>query len=235
MKSLGKINDKKALLLQLHSKMEKNLEKSLQSEDVIFKRVEIKARSFTAVCSVLKDKYNLQSYQKEILTIFDELFADIIISIYLAGCSLDNPAKNLLRRVIELGVGVVYLWDLPHRYWGWKECDIDLSFNDMLGHINSAEYKALVSKENPDYSGETLIDHKFANIIYGSLSDTIHGKISTFESVLPNRFEFNHKDWTEHLEKVEQIEDILTDLWSKRFIHVANELHVKYPQLQRTN
>ncbi len=232
MDMLGKV-EKGAILFDLHSKLEKNLKKSFEGEIEIFKRAEIKARSFTVVCSILKDKYSLGSHQEEILTIFDELFADIIISIYLAGCSLDNPAKSLLRRVIELGVGTVYLWDLPHKFWGWKECEMDLSFANMLTHINSAEYRTLVSKENLAYSQEMLIDHNIATKIYGSLSDTVHGKISTFESVLPDRYKFNLNDWTEHLRKTEEIENILLELWNKRFIYVASELHIKCPQLQR--
>lgn len=157
----------------------------------------------------------------------------MIISIYLAGCALDKPAQGLLRRVIELGVGIVYLWDLPHKFWGWKDNDIDLSFNEMLCHINSPEYTTLVSKENPKYQQEALIDRKRADEIYGSLSDTIHGKISTFESVLPDRYDFNINDWTEHLNKIEEIENILLNLWKRRFTHVTEELHIKCPQLQR--
>ena len=229
----NKIDEKKSLLIELHSKLEKNLKRSLETEGGIFERVEIKARSFTIVCDILEDKYNLLSHQKEILTIFDELFADIIISIYLAGCALDKPAQSLLRRVIELGVGVVYLWDLPHKFWGWKERDIDLSFNEMVSHVNSEEYRILVFKENPGHTQEALIDHKKANEIYGSLSDTIHGKISTFESVLPDRYDFNLEDWAKHLNKTEEIETILLDLWRQRFLHVANELDVQCPQLER--
>ena len=224
---------KGSILIELHSKLEKNLKKSIDSQSELFERVEIKARSFTVVSSILKEDYHCRPHQQEILTVFDELFADVIISIYLAGCSLDNPAQSLLRRVIELGVGTVYLWDLPHRFWGWKECGIDLSFNEMLSHINSIEYSTLVSKENPAYKQGALIDQKKVNEIYGSLSDTVHGKICTFETVLPDRYDFNPDDWTQHLKKTEEIQNVLLNLWRKRFLQIDKKLHSKCPQLQR--
>jgi len=49
---------------------------------------------------------------------FDEIFADSICSAHFAACGLDLPAQMVLPRVLDLGVGAVYLWDLPHVFWG---------------------------------------------------------------------------------------------------------------------
>jgi hypothetical protein len=45
----------------------------------------------------------------------------------------------------------------------------------------------------------SLCDIKKANKIYRKLSNTIHGKISTFESLAPERFSYNKFDWSEKI------------------------------------
>ena len=57
---------------------------------------------------------------------FDEVFADVVSSIYLSACGLDKPAQMILRRALEVGAATVYVWDLPHVFSGWKEHDEDL-------------------------------------------------------------------------------------------------------------
>ena len=61
---------------------------------------------------------------------------------------MDKPANIILRRILELGVAAVYLWDMPHEVYSWNNYDQDLSFSAMLTHLNSKGYLAYISKEH---------------------------------------------------------------------------------------
>jgi hypothetical protein len=139
----------------------------------------------------------------------------------------------VLRRVLELGVGAVYLWDLPHVYWGWKQHDLDLNFNDMMHHISSDEYKTYVSFANSDFRHPELIDRTAAGKLYRDLSNATHGKLSTFETLLSDRFTHTPTDWQAHLAVVQRVEDLLLQLWKNRFQEVGRNLASAMPQLGR--
>ena len=136
------------------TKLMNNLKQSLMDNNSMLNEVEIKARSSAALGQILSEQKNLLLHQKKITTIFDEVFSDLIISIYLAGSALDKPAQIVLRRVLELGISIVYLWDLPHVFWGWETHDFDLSFNDMLEHLTKPNYVTFIQSLNADFSGE---------------------------------------------------------------------------------
>ncbi len=74
-----------------------------------------------------------------------------------------------------------------------------------------------------------------AKTMYGSLSDTVHGKIATFESVLENRFKYTKEDWQLHLSLVNMVEDILMDLFQNRFKEVNDNIHEQFPQIARAH
>jgi hypothetical protein len=59
---------------------------------------------------------------------------------YLLSVGLIVPARMLTRRAFELGLGAVYMWDLPHKYWGWAKHDHDLGFTEMIEHLTSQSY-----------------------------------------------------------------------------------------------
>src|SRR5262249_40551089 len=83
-----------------------------------FAKAEPKIRAFQLVPSLLPATTGV-THHAELRRLFDEMFADSICSVYLAGAGLHTPARMLMRRVLELGVAVVYLWDLPHEFWAW--------------------------------------------------------------------------------------------------------------------
>lgn len=228
----GEINPTK-VFLDLQDKFQSNLKLSLVENVENLSQAELKARAFAIVGQILREDPNLSPSHKEITAIFNELFTDSVISIYLAGCSLDKPAQTLLRRVLELGIAVIYLWDTPHQFWGWKCHDKDLNFNEMIEYLNSDSYKTFVSSENPNFSANSLFDIKEAKKIYRELSNTIHGKISTFESLVPERFSYSKSDWEEHLTLVEQVQNVLLELWRNRFNNIFTELEKKIPAISR--
>jgi hypothetical protein len=139
----------------------------------------------------------------------------------------------VLRRVLELGIAIVYFWDLPHRFWGWKNLDQDVTYAEMLEHINSAAYKAYLSPTKSVTDAPDLFDSTAARSIYRELSNTVHAKISTFESSVPDRFIYSRTDWLGHLKLVSAVEDIILDLWRARFPNLKAELLSELPQLNR--
>lgn len=216
----------------LDSKFSANLDSSLSTFSDVVHRIDIKARACTTFSRLLHRTNGLTTAQKELLGIFDELFADVIISIYLAGCALDRPAQMLLRRALELGVAAVYLWDMPHIFWAWRDHDKDLSFAEMVDHFNTPGYQTLISFEHTNGS-QPEIDVSAIKKIYRSLSNTVHGKMATFESALPDRFNHNHIDWKSHLALVEDVQDVILGLWQYRFPHLFSELDKEMPQITR--
>jgi hypothetical protein len=207
-----------------------NLKKALKCATRIDK-VELHARCFTTIGKLL-DSRSVTVTEKEICKIYDEIFADTICSLYLAGCGLDKPAHAVLRRVLELGMAAIYLWDLPHAFWAWKNHDADLTFNEILEHFSSSGYRSFVAATTtPSTLPDPLFDFSLARREYRSLSNTIHGKISTFETTLPNRFSHTDSDWTEHVERTERIESLLINAACVRFPWLEAELKKAEPEL----
>ena len=230
---LKKPSDVSAIFRELGVKLNKNFESALGAEQTEFHKAEIKARAFMEVGRILSDGENISLTQKECICVFEEMFGDTICSIYFAACALDKPAQMLLRRVLELGVSVVYLWDLPHRYWGWKCHDEDLAFREMLNHFTAESYLTFVSRTNSKFTETQILDVASARKIYGELSDVTHGKLATFESVSPDRYNFTSADWQKHLSLTNSVQDILLKLWSNRLNAVSEQLPGVMPQLSK--
>lgn len=216
---------------KLMAKFAANLDQSLKISIPQLSGAELKARACAEVGRILSQSQGLTSTQREITCMFNEIFGDLVCSLCFAGCALDRPAQMVLRRVLELGIGTVYLWDLPHVFWGWKRHDHDLNFNAMLQHLTSDEYKTYISFANPRFSGTQLLDQAEARKVYRDLSNAVHGKLSTFESLLSDRFTHTQKDWQAHLALTQTVEDLLLELWKNRFQEVEQDLPSAVPQL----
>lgn len=161
--------------------------------------------------------------------IYDEIFSDGVSALYLASNAMDKPANIVLRRVLELGLAALYLWDMPHMAFSWDKHDQNLSFTDMLNHINSKGYISYINTENSTEIDGELISSSNAQRIYGSLSDIVHGKIATFESSLPDRFIFIESEWNQFVELLEEIVVILLKAYISRF-NLEKEVLEKLPR-----
>lgn len=225
--------DVAAIFNELAIKLSKNCVSALTTDQSELHTAEIKARAFVEVGRILSESDDISVTQKDCVCVFDEMFGDIICSLYFGACALDKPAQMLLRRVLELGVAIVYLWDLPHRYWGWKCHNEDLAFREMLNHLTSDAYGTFVVKMNPRFNNARIIDAESAKKIYAELSDVTHGKVTTFESISPDRYNFTPADWHNHLVLTNSVQDILLKLWSNRFKEVVERLPTAMPQLAR--
>ena len=189
------------------------------------------ARAIFEIGQILKEKASSKHHEK-CCQICDEVFADIISATYLATCAIDKPASIILRRVLELGVASIYLWDMPHISYAWELKDHNLSFSEMITHLNSDGYKLFVSEETGKKVDGEIIDSKKLKASYGELSDIAHGKMNSFESNLPNRFTFCEKDWLNFTNKTNEILQSLVNAFLKRF-NIRSDLVKKLPTLNK--
>jgi len=173
------------------------------------------ARAISEIGQILSLS-SLSKHRLNCCGIFDEIFSDTISAVYLATCSIDNPAKIVLRRVVEMGVSAMYLWDMPHTYYGWELLGEDLSFSEMIAHLNSAGYRQYVAVETGKQIENEIILVKIKDH-YGTLSDVVHGRITFFTSKLPDRFTFNAIKWNTFIEMTNDILLILFNAYCVRF------------------
>ncbi len=215
------------ILNELKNKFDLNYAKWLKLDHQDVYKTFLCARSISEIGQILKER-STSKHQKRCCEIFDEVFSDVVSATYLATCALDKPANIVLRRVIELGVASIYLWDMPHVTYSWEFNDQDLNFNEMIDHINADGYKRYVSNEVDEIIEGDLIDSNPLKKYYGELSDIVHGKITSFESNLPNRFTFSKTDWDSFISKINKILKILVDAYLKRF-GIKDELSKRIP------
>lgn len=219
------------ILTELDSKFSANLNAFLSKNETECKTIDLRARAIAAIGEIVSEKACSQPSHIEISLIFDEVFSDMILSVYFTGCALDKPAHTVLRRALELGIAIVYLWDLPHAFWGWKSHDSDLNFNEMIEHLAKDSYKSFLSSLNPTYAATNTFDYSKARRQYRILSNTIHGKISTHESKLPDRFSHNPQDVITNLDLISEIQTNLLYLFRMRFSACFAEMESKIPSI----
>ncbi len=219
------------IIRRLSQQFSSNLNAALAKPSPPATRVELKARCISSVGAILREQCASSDTHREIAGIYDEVFADCVCSLYLAAQGLDKPAQIILRRALELGVAAVYLWDVPHVYWGWKQYDEDLSFNEMTGQLSGLPYLAFVAAENGQADTTPIFDVALARKEYRALSNTVHGKVTTFETPLTDRFQHSDADWKLHVDRLEAIQDLILNLSSGRFRKVREQLPAVQPQL----
>ncbi len=153
----GKQTQGVEVLARLHEKFSGNFLAATKIPPPLLEAVEVKTRAIAEFGQLLRQPAALSPSQIRLAAAADEIFADITCSIYMAAASLGPPAPMVLRRALELGVAVVYLWDQPHLFWGWTECDQDLSFREMLAHLESQSYLAFLRNIGPS-NPSTVLD-----------------------------------------------------------------------------
>jgi hypothetical protein len=220
------------ILIHLDKKFSANILQATVTPCPRLERVEIKARALAEFGQSLRAVGGLSSSQALLASATDEIFADVTCSVYLSAASLGPSAPMVLRRALELGFALVYLWDLPHLFWAWKDCDNDLSFKEMLAHIESTPYKTFLHNIGVPVTASDL-DTQSAKSLYRNLSNTIHGKFGTMETLSESRYSWDAVAWNKHLEVADQALDILLNLWGLRFPQVRAALDASFPQLMR--
>jgi hypothetical protein len=217
------------ILAELHGKFGQNILLSAPICSEMLQTLEVKARATYQFGQLLGSSQLPTSFRRRIADILDEIFADTIISAYLASCALDNPAKILGRRVLELGLAVVYLWDQPAESYGWFSHDKDLNFQNMLSYMDSSAFKTFIGTE---CKCDLIFDAAGASHLYRELSNVVHGKMGTFESALPDRFVHSPTDWSKYLVLMNSVQRLLLHLWECRFPDEFEQLTKQLPILE---
>lgn len=219
----------------IQTKFSCNFSKAIDLHKDKLEEAEVKSRILYSFGRILKSNAKTRT-EEEISEIYNEVFSDLAISIYLSLSSIDNASKILLRRTLELGIATIYFWDLPYRFWGWKKSEsyeTDLNFKDILDHLNSTFYKEYLTNE---FRIENwTIDKNKINQFYRKLSNVIHGKYISFETTHESSYEFIEKDYTELLDKIIFCENILINCNSLRFAKQFSTLKEKMPSIERYN
>lgn len=218
----------KDIIIELNGKFGGNFEEWKTLKDPLLDKIFTGLYCISAVGEILSSK-KTSKHHDICCKIYDEIFADGASSVYLASIAMDKPASIVLRRILELGVAAVYLWDMPHMAFAWNEHDGDLSFSEMISHLNSKGFTTYICRETGTASPILeLLPTSVAQKLYGNLSDIVHGKITTFETTIPDRFKFNEDDWKKFVFLAEQVILLLLSLFTMRY-SIKNEIILKVP------
>jgi hypothetical protein len=219
------------VMIELNQKFNGNFNEWKSLDNPKLERSFIGLNCIAAVGETLNERKS-SKHHEICCKIYDEIFSDGVLSIYLASSAMDKPANIVLRRIIELGLAAIYLWDMPHMAFSWNHHDQDLSFTEMLNHVNSKGYLFHINNENQTDIESELISASRAQKIYGTLSDIVHGKITTFESSMPERFKFIEDEWNQFIALVEEVIGMLVKAYLRRF-DIATEVFKKVPQARK--
>ena len=217
---------------KLKDKFSNNFESSIQVDKDKLTEAELKAKVIYNF-GVLMSKGEESATIKCVNEIYDEIFSDLTISIYLSLCSIDNASRVLLRRVLELGVATFYFRDMPHKFWHWRITNThesDLSFRENVDFLAGDAFKAYLHNE---HGINWSIDKDRINKLYRELSNVIHGKYETFETVAANSFDYSEVDFKENIRKIIVCENILISCLGARFPKIFEKINQDFPSLSR--
>lgn len=218
-------------MIELDNKFKQNFESWATLSNSNLDNIFIRLRCVGVIGELLESKKSAKHHDI-CCKIYDEIFSDGVSAIYLASNAMDKPANIVLRRILELGVAAIYLWDMPHVAYSWNSNDHDLSFSEMLKHVNSRGYLAYISNENSITVESDIFPSFICQQIYGNLSDIVHGKITTFESSLPDRFVFLEEDWNSFIVLVKDVLNLLINAHMVRY-QISAELFKRLPQASK--
>lgn len=222
------------LLGALHDKFSDNLDKAVDASSApILERIDLNSRIISAFKAALIKEYKEDAHKVGCAEILDEVFSDFAIAMYLNSIGLIVPARMSTRRAFELGLSVVYMWDMPQEYWGWKKCDQDLSFSVMVAQLNSSGYQEYIKQLRGESENSCFCDQASFQRLYRILSNTVHGKISDLPALAPERFSTVTNGLLEHLELIVNTQDAVICLLFGRFSELEKTIRTIFPQIKR--
>lgn len=223
------------LLCMLHAKFSQNVQSIGEEASSLLDIIDLNSRIISEIRSILISDYCSSEEQKRICKeILEEVFADFSLAMYLCAIGLIVPARMSARRAFELGLAAVYMWDLPHEYWGWRQRDQDLSFSAMLTHLNSIGYLEYIAHLRNVESALSICNQSKFQVIYRELSNTVHGKISGLPPLSPERFSPERNGTEMHLKQTADAQNAVIELLFARFQGLELKIGVAFPQIKRT-
>lgn len=223
------------LLCMLHAKFALNVQSIGEEASSLLDIIDLNSRIISEVRSILISDYcNSEEQERICKEILEEVFADFSLAMYLCAIGLIVPARMSARRAFELGLAAVYMWDLPHEYWGWRQRDQDLSFSAMLTHLNSISYLEYIAHLQNAKSVPSICNQKEFQDIYRELSNTVHGKISELPPLSPERFSPDRNGTERHLKQIADVQNAVINLLFARFQELEPQINDAFPQIKRT-
>lgn len=219
----------------LKKKFSENFDRAISFNKDKLEEAEIKSRILFSFGSILNNDSKSKT-EREISEIYNEIFSDIAISIYLSISSIDHASKILLRRAFELGFATIYFWDLPHQYWGWKKnesYETDLNFKEIIDYFSSLSYQEYLTNEFEIKNW--FIDKSKINKLYRELSNVVHGKYISFETITEKSYEFVENEYESLLDRIIACENILINCNKTRFFKQYLILKDRMPSIERYN
>ena len=224
----------KELLSSLHDSFGANLGTTLDASTApLLDSIDLKSRIISEFKTALVKKHGSDNHKTGCAEILDEVFSDFALAMYLSSVGLIVPARMSARRAFELGLSTVYMWDLPHEYWGWRQRDQDLSFSSMVTHLNSCGYLEYMSQSKGGASHGSFCDQTSFQTLYRTLSNTVHGKIADLPALAPERFSTNKNGLAHHLELIASTQDAIIRLLFGRFSELESTIQALFPQIHR--
>jgi len=223
------------LLGALHGKFGDNLEEAVNASTApLLDTIDLNSRIISAFKAELIEKYKEDAHKTGCAEILDEVFSDFAIAMYLNSIGLIVPARMSTRRAFELGLSVIYMWDMPQEYWGWKKCDQDLSFSAMVTHLNSSGYHEYMKQLKGESENSCFCDQVSFQKLYRILSNTVHGKIADLPALAPERFSTITNGLLEHLQLIIDTQNSVICLLFGRFSELEQTICTIFPQIKRT-
>jgi hypothetical protein len=226
----------KNLLCTLHENFSRNVHAIGTETCSLLETIDLNSRIISEIRSILSADYCDNEGQKRICEeILEEVFTDFSLAMYLCAIGLIVPARMSVRRAFELGLATVYMWDLPHEYWGWRHRDQDLSFSAMVAHLNSVGYLEYLSQLQGIESVSSICDQAKFQSIYRELSNTVHGKISGLPPLSPERFAPDRNGLEKHLKLTANAQEVVIRLLYGRFRGLEPRIEAAFPQIKRAS
>jgi hypothetical protein len=222
------------LLSNLHDNFGKNLANIDLTTKSLLESIDLNSRTISEIRNRLSLNCSNSDTQQAICSdVLDEVFTDFSIAMYLCTIGLIVPARMSARRGFELGLAAVYMWDLPHQYWGWRKDDVDLGFSEMVTHLNSKGYQAYLAHLASKSDSKTICNQRRFQETYRALSNTVHGKFGDLPPLSPSRFVSEKNGVAKHLELIAEAQALVIELLLGRFDKLASEVHSALPILKR--
>jgi len=226
----------RSVLVALHENFGRNLAAINDELASHLDSIDLQSRSISEAKDQLLKHYCSGPVQKAICEeLFDEVFSDFSLAMYFCAEGLIVPSKMSTRRAFEIGLAAVYLWDLPHAFWGWRNMDDDLSFSGMVTHLNSMGYLEYLRQLHNAQRVESICKVAEFQKIYRELSNTVHGKTSNLPPLSPSRFSLeNSKPFAEQQFKlIQRAQASILRLVFGRFHGLEEKVLEAMPQVQR--
>lgn len=225
----------KELVNALHINFGTNIANLSQDVIAFLENVDLNSRIISAIRTSLSSNFcTIDSHQRICAEILDEVFADFSLAMYLCSIGLIVPARMSIRRAFEMGLAAVYMWDMPHEYWGWRQRDQDLSFSAMVAHLNSVGFIEYLMQLKSTSSEIIICDQAKFQKIYRELSNTVHGKNIGLPSLSPERFAIDKNGLLQQLKLVLEAQQAIIGLLVKRFAGLEKLILDDFPQFKRS-